>query len=234
LLGLLVAPSVAGGILALVALLAFVTRTPLRVSLVDRLRDRRLPRTHLADRVALFEGAVLVILIVAAVLVSEHPFWVPLLVAAPLVAIELWYDLRSRSRRLVPELTGTIGIGSVAAAIALAGGAEAPVAAGLWAIAAARAIAAVVFVRVQLRRAKQQPHRVTNSDIAQVAAVGIVAIGALLDAVSVAGVIAVSGLAVAHGWLVRTRPPKAPVLGAQQVVLGLTVVLVAGLGAVAP
>ncbi len=58
-------------------------------------------------------------------------FWWPLLAAAPLVAIKLWFDMRSRSRRLLPELAGTVGIGSVAAETALA--------LGLWVAVAARA-----------------------------------------------------------------------------------------------
>jgi hypothetical protein len=46
-------------------------------------------------------------------------------IAAPLVATELWFDTRSRSRRLVPELAGTYGICSVAAMILLAAGSPA-------------------------------------------------------------------------------------------------------------
>ena len=89
-------------------------------------------------------------------------------------------------------------------------------------------------MRVQLRRAKGQPYRVSHSDMAQVVAVAMVATGYVADAVSPAGVIAVAGLAAAHTWLVRIPPPRAAVLGAQQVVLGLTVVLIAGLGAAEP
>ena len=48
-------------------------------------------------------------------------FWVPLAVAAPFVGVELWFDMRSRGRRLIPELAGTFGIGSVVAAIVLIG-----------------------------------------------------------------------------------------------------------------
>ena len=44
LLGLLVAPSIAGGALAIAAFLAFLVRTPLKVLLVDRRRHRELDR----------------------------------------------------------------------------------------------------------------------------------------------------------------------------------------------
>ena len=73
----------------------------------------------------------LVALVVASALGADERFWWPLLAAAPLVAIELWFDMRSRSRRLLPELAGTVGIGSVTAVIALADGAETAMALGL-------------------------------------------------------------------------------------------------------
>ena len=44
LLGLLVAPSIAGGVLAVAAVVAFLARTPLKLVLVDRWRRRRLPQ----------------------------------------------------------------------------------------------------------------------------------------------------------------------------------------------
>jgi hypothetical protein len=234
LLGLLVAPSWSGLLLAAAALLGFVARTPLRVALVDRYRNRSLERTRLATSIVAAEAALAAVLLVAAFSIADHAFWVPLVLAAPLIAVEVWYDARSRGRRLVPELAGTIGVASTAAAISLAGGADGPLAAGLWAIAAARAVAAVGFVRVQLRRAKDQPHRVLHSDVAQVVALGMVAAAFAVDAAPLAGVLAVGGIAAAHLWLARRPPPAAPVLGAQQVVLGLTLVLVAGLGAAAP
>ena len=44
---------------------------------------------------------------------------VPLAVAAPLFAVELWFDARSRGRRLVPALCGAVGISAVVAVIVL-------------------------------------------------------------------------------------------------------------------
>ena len=233
-LGLLVEPGWAGFVLGLVALLAFIARAPLKLALVDRVRGRDLTRTRLARRVVAVELSVLVGLIVAAFLLAEQSFLWPLALAAPLILIELWYDTRSRSRRLIPELAGVVGVAAVAAAIALAGGGADLLAAGLWAVAAARAIAAVTFVRVQLRRAKGQPHTLRLSDRFQVVAIGVVVIGWVADAISIAGVIAIAALALIHAVLVRRPVPATPILGAQQVVFGLAVVLTAGLGALAP
>lgn len=233
-LGLLVAPTGAGFSLGAAAFAAFLARTPLRVVLVDRWRGRRLERTRLALWVLLVELAALVVLVAIAVASAEASFWWPLLLAAPLVAVELWYDMRSRSRRLLPELTGAIGIGSVAAAISLAGGQSDAVAAALWVVMAARSIAAIPFVRVQLARFKGQEHHVRHSDFAQVAAVAIALGGRLLGEVPTAAVAAIAALAAFEVIAVRLPPRPAAMLGAQQVVLGLTIVLVTGLAVRAP
>lgn len=230
LLGLLVASSAAGVALGMAALLVFVARTPAKVVLVDRWRHRRLERTVLAGKVVAVELAALAGLGVVVVLTADGPFWVPFVVAAPLVVVELWFDARSRSRRLAPELAGTIAIGSVAAAIVVAAGGSARLAAGLWLVVAARAVASVPFVRVQLKRAKGQPHRLVDSDVAQALGVAIAIVAAAVDAPLVAGLVAVVGLAAFQLVAVRRNPPTAPILGAQQVLLGLTVVLVTALG----
>src|SRR5262245_1077361 len=98
-LGLLIAPSGAGLLLGLAAMVAFVARTPLKTVLVDRHRKRWLPRTTVAARIVAFELAVLVALLAAGIAGSDGPSWLPLLAASPLLALELWFDLRSRSRR---------------------------------------------------------------------------------------------------------------------------------------
>lgn len=233
LLGLIVAPSVAGFALGAAALLAFITRSPLKVVLVDRWRGRRLERTRIAIRVAAVEIAAIVALVTIAVMTATAVFWWPLALAAPLVAIEVWYDMRSRSRRLIPELAGTIGIGSVATAIALADGADAGVAAGLWVVIAARSIATVPFIRMQLLRLKELPHTIWHSDVAQVAAVAVATAGVPLGIVPEPAALAVAGLATFELIAVRKAPRPAAVLGTQQVVLGLTVVLITGLSVVA-
>lgn len=230
-LGLIVAPSSAGLVLGLAALLAFVARTPLKLALVDRWRHRRLRRSVLAERAAGLELAGVVGLAALAVGLAEKAFWWPLALAVPLVAVELWYDMRSRSRHLAPELLGAVGMGSVAAAVALAGGAGNGTAGGLWVILAARSVAAIPFVRVQLRRAKGQPHSRWWSDGAQLLAVAVAGVGVVASPAPLSGLAAIAGLAAVHVVLVRRPVPPVPVVGVQQVVLGLLVVVATGLGA---
>jgi hypothetical protein len=234
LLGLLVAPSWAGVALAAAGFVAFLARTPVKCALVDRWRRRRLPRTVLAEKVAAIELGLLVALVTVAAVAAENAFWAPIAIAVPLVAVELWFDMRSRSRRLLPELAGTIGIGGIAAAIVLADGAGNALAGALWCIVAARAIASIPFVRLQLARHKDQPARRLTSDAAQGIAV-VLAVGAVaLDTRTLAGLGAIAVLSVLQVWAARGSPPVASVLGAQQVVVGLTVVLVTALGVLAP
>ncbi len=226
LLGLLVAWSWAGLALGGAALLGFVARTPLKLVLVDRFRGRWLDRTRLAARVAAVELAVLVGLAAVAVALGASGFWWPLIVAGPLIAVELWFDMRSRSRRLVPELCGTVGISSMAAVIALADGAETSLALGLWAVVAARSAAAIPYVRTQLFRGRNRPYHRWHSDLAQVLAVTVVGTAWLLDTIPPAPVLALAVVGTLNVIAVR-RPPRPPkVLGFQQMGFGIAVILV--------
>lgn len=223
-LGLAVAWSWSGLAIGLATMLAFVTRTAVKVVLVDRHRKRWLPRTSLAARIASVELVTLCGLAVVAWIGAPANFWLPLALAAPLVGLELWYDMRSRSRRLLPELAGAIGIGSVAAAIGLAGGLRTTLAFGLWCVIGARATAAIAYVRVQILRTKANPSPFWISDLAQVAAAVAVLVGWVLDAVPLAGVIVIAILGVLNIVALRRPPQRAVAVGVQQTLVGLVVI----------
>jgi hypothetical protein len=157
LLGLLVAHSVSAFCIGLAAVLAFLARTPLKLAVVDARRGRTLERTRMARKVAAAELAVLAVLVVVAFLTATPGFWWPIFGIAPLLLVELSYDIRSRSRRLIPELAGAVGIAGVAAMMALAGGLDTAVALGLWAVLAGRAIAAIPTIRSQVLKLHGRP-----------------------------------------------------------------------------
>jgi hypothetical protein len=231
LLGLLVAPSVAGLLLALGALLAFLVRTPLRLLLIGRRRGQR-PRTtvatgrdRLARRVALLELTALGIAFLLAAAFAEQPgWWLPALVAAPLFLVALWYDMRSLSRHVVPEIVGSVAIASVAALGALAGGAAWPLASGLWVILAARVVTSIPHVRAQILRIHGNAAPATPTIAGDAAALLTAGAAVLLDAALVVGALAIVGL-IAVQRITLLRPPRpARVMGVRQMILGFTVV----------
>lgn len=224
LLGLLVTWSAPGLALGTGAMVAFLARTPLKLVLVDRFRHRWLPRTRLAAQIVAAELALLAVLIVYAASAAE-PFWMPLAVAAPLVGVELWFDMRSRSRRLIPELAGSIGIGSIASAIALAGGSSTSVAWGLWVVVAARSVAAIPYVRTQILRTKSRPAPNWRSDAAQLTAVAGATLGWATDLLPAAASVAIAVLAIINLVAVRLAPKPAVVIGIQQMIFGIAVIL---------
>jgi hypothetical protein len=230
LLGLLVAPSVAGVALSLGAVLAFLARTAVYVGLVDRHRLRWLPRTTIAARVAAIE-AVLVIALVGVALLTGSARWLLLLaVAVPLVAVELDFDLRSRSRRLIPELCGAVGMSAVVGCIVLAAGEPAELAVALWLIAAGRSVASIPFARTQIERLHHRPVRFVVSDVAQVVGVGLAVVATVLERSVLPGLIALGVLATVQVVALRRRPVPAVVLGVGQSVAGLLIVLVTAAG----
>lgn len=233
LLGLLVAPSIAGGALALAAFLAFLVRTPLKVLLVDRHRGRQLERDRLARQVVAIELALLVATVVIALARAGAEWMVPFIVALPLFAVELWFDARSRSRRFTPELCGAVGICATAAAIALAGGEGYALAFALWFVLAARATASVPFARVQVQRLHGIPPSPLASDGAQIAGVALAAIAVAVDDAVLAGAVAV--VLVTLVQFVWSRGPARPALavGLSQLGFGLAVVVATAIGVTA-
>jgi hypothetical protein len=232
-LGLLIAPSLAGWCIALGALVAFLARTPLKVALVDRRRGRMLDRTRLAQRVAAAELAVLALLAAGAVLLGEPGFWVPGIVALPLLAVEGWYEVRSRGRRLVPELAGGVGVCSVAAMVVLAEGLSGRLAAGVWLVLAARVATSIPHVRAQIARLHQRPAPARAASAGDLAAVALAAAAVGLERSLVAGAGAVL-VVIALQRRAGSRPvPRAVVVGMRQTAMGFGVVLVTAIGVLA-
>jgi hypothetical protein len=229
LLGLLVAPSIAGAAIGAAAVLAFLARTPLKVVGVDLWRHRLLARTRLAERVAGAELVLLAGLVAVAAARAPRSWWLAPLAAVPLVAVEGWFDLRSRSRRLVAELCGAVAVASAATAIALAGGARWGVAIGLWVVLGARSAGSIPCARAQVQRAKHRPASLRAVDVAQVGAVGAAGAGWAGGVVPGAAFAAIAFLAAAQAAWARRRPPPVVVVGVTELVAGLAVVVTTAL-----
>jgi hypothetical protein len=229
-LGLVLAPATAGACLALSAFAGFLARHPLRLVLLDRRRGVRYPRTALAER--LFAGYALGAtgLLALAFALAKAAFWPALVAAAPLVLASLAYDFSGRSREAAPEAIGAVALSGACAAIALAGGAPAPVAFASWALLALRSVTSVLYVRARIRLDRGLP-----------AGPGVVLGGhaaalVLATALALAGiapwlaVLAFAILLARAGWgLSRRRHPVRPrQLGLRELGYGvLTLLLVA-------
>lgn len=233
LLGLLVAPSVAGGCIGAAALVAFLARTPLKLALGDARRGRVLHRTRLARRVLAAEAAVLAALLAVPLLRAPADAWPPLVVIGPLLALELSFDIRFRSRRLAPELAGAVGMSGVAAVIILAGGGAGRLAVAAWSILAARAVTSIVSVRDQVKQLHGHTGRPGDLLAADLVAASVAAIAVAIDAAVAVGAVAVAAV-IAIQRLLALRPrPRAVVLGLWQSLLGLAVVIATAVGAAA-
>jgi hypothetical protein len=230
LLGLLVAPSVAGACIGAAAALAFLARTPLKVLLVDAHRGRSLARTRLARKVAVVEVTILAVLVLGAVAFAQPGFWWPVVVMAPLVGTELWYDMRSRGRRLVPELAGAIGIAGVATLIALADGLDVSTSVALWLVLAARAITAIITVRDQVGRLHGRPGHPARVAVADLVALAVAAVATIVAPVVAVGAVAVVAVIVIQRILGHAPTPRPVILGLRQTALGLVVVVALAVG----
>lgn len=232
LLGMLLAPSWAGLTLGAAAMTAFVARTPIKIGLGDLRRGRRLDRTRVALAVGAAELVLLAALATTAVLIAEQPFWVPLLVAGPLLVTELVYDIRSRGRRLIPELAGSIGVASVAAMIVLAAGHELLAAIGVWAVLAARAVTSIPHVRDQIRRLHGRPTAAAGPILADAAAVLLAGAAAIAVPELLGGTVAIFTVVVAQRIGALRPAATAVAIGIRQSILGVTVVVLTWLGVV--
>ncbi len=150
-LGLLLAPSLAGLFLSVAAMGAFLARHPFKLAVGDWRRGRRWFHTTLAVGFVVLYVCIAALGFFAALRIAERTFLLPLLIAAPIASVQLFYDSIGRSRTLMAELAGSISIGAVATAIAIAGGWPRPAAFGLWVILAARTVPTILYLRARLR-----------------------------------------------------------------------------------
>jgi hypothetical protein len=231
LLGLLLASSWPGAAIGAAAMLSFLARTPLKLAVIDRRRGRELERSVLARRVGAAELAAITVLAALAVAGAGWQWLVPVAVALPLFTVELWFDIRSRGRRLAPELCGAVGMGGVAAAIVIAGDGPGVLAAASWLILAARSIGAIPFIRTQIGRLRHGATSTRSSDRFQLLAVVVAVVAVVVDREVVAGSVAVLMIVGLHLiWVRRSPVPPPKVLGLRQMALGFGLVVATAIG----
>ena len=201
---------------------------------VDHRRGRRLERDRRAGLVVTVELALLAVLGVIAVVVAGAGWLVPVGLAVPLVVVEFWYDVRSRSRRLVPELCGAAGVSATAAAIIVAGDGSAVLAAAAWLVLSGRVLASIPFVRTQIQRLRHGDVSRRPADWLQVVGVVVAAVAVVVDRSVALGAGAVALVALVQTvWMRRTPVPPATTIGIRQMVVGFLVVAATAAGVLA-
>lgn len=173
-LGMLLAPSWVGLFIAVTAMGLFLARHPFKLAVGDSRRNRRSPRLGLALRFAVLYSGIATLALAFAIKIGGAGFLLPLLLAAPIALIQLFYDSVGRSRALTAELAGAVATGAVATAIVLAGNWPRPAAFGLWAILAARTVPTIFYLRARLRLLHHKPASSRGVIIAHVLAILIV------------------------------------------------------------
>jgi hypothetical protein len=150
-LGMLVAPTLAGLCLSIAAIAGFLSRHPLKIVIKNWGQRAGSIRWQVALWVAGAYGAIAVAAFAGAVVLAGFRPVVPLILLSPLIIAFLLYDTQNRARKVLPELAGPLGLAAVAPSVALADGWSWPDAWALWIILMARTIPSIFYVRARLR-----------------------------------------------------------------------------------
>ena len=149
-LGLLVAPSLAGLMLGLAIAAAFFARRPLRAAVLEPAGDRR----DAARIAAAICAAGAMIFFLLAIVVGGAGWTAWLLPSLAAGAVFLHYDLRRAGREEVAEIGGAAAFAFIPAALAAAARAPTAVALPLALVMCARSVPTVLFVRAAVRAKK--------------------------------------------------------------------------------
>lgn len=225
LLGLWLAPSVSGVLIALAATAGFLIHQPLKIAYKDHRRGRRYTRTRHAERFTIGYGLIAGLSLLGATVTAKGDFWPVLFLMLPLVVVQLTYDALNDSRAFIPEAAGAIALNGIAALIVLVNGGEIGFALLLWAALVLRTIPAIAYVRARLQWIKRQSaprRRVLILHLLAVSISPLIGWGAI-----VAYVILLAR--AAHGLYVESAVP-AKVIGICELIFGLVTVVLLAIG----
>jgi len=234
LLGLVAAPSAAGVWIAIAGTATFLARHPVKLVISDAMRRRLFPRTPWALGFVALYGGLAAAAALGTLALSRQPFWLPLLLAAPLGLAQLVGDALGRGRTLFAEMVGAALPGALASSIALAAGWTAGPAFALWVIQAVRALAAILHVRTRLRVDRGAVARtfliLPAAAYASGAGLVVLLARAGLAPWTAPAVLAVLLLRVVAEIALPAKPVRPQTLGLREMSIGLATVLLIGLG----
>jgi uncharacterized membrane protein YhhN len=186
----------------------------------------------MAPRFVAVHGTILGV--AAAGAIALAPSWdvfVPLLLAGPLLGLQLVHDFRDRGRDLAAEVAGAAATGSLASSLVLFGGWSFGAALGLWLALAVKGTTTVLYVRARLRSQRGQTISRALPGVAHAVGVGILLLAAVAGGVPWTAPIAMTILAIRAvvGLATRRRLP-AKTVGAWEAAYGVAFVLVVAAG----
>ena len=149
-LGILVAPSAAGGVLLLTAFAAFLLRRPLKIVLAGK-PD---PRFWRAFAIAIALSLLAIAGLLATMTMGGIRNLWPLIPAAIAGLGFAWFDSRNESRQEAAELCGATAFGALPATFGTLAGWPVAESFALAAVMLVRSVSTVLFVRTYLRRKK--------------------------------------------------------------------------------
>ena len=224
---LAVAFSIGGVFVAIAFVGAFLMRQPLKVLLIERASGRRMPQGVVARRYIVLYTVIFLAGVAGAAAFVQLAAFCPLLIAAPLAAIQIYFDSERQSRRLAPELAGAVAISSSAAVIALAAGWSPLTAVALWTILVCRSVPSIFYVRERLLLEKGKPFQyiqpVLFSAGAAVIALALATLG--LGPWLAAAIMVILFIRAAVGLSRFHKPRKAMQIGVFEVIFGAVTVL---------
>lgn len=227
-LGLLIAPSLAGIGIVLMMAAAFLLHQPFKIVVKDRRKGRVYERTRLAQQFLVIYAVIGVVGFGIAWVSASNPMWIiPLLTAAPFAALQIAYELRNDGRNLVSEIVGALVLAVSAPAILLVAGHTPLLAALVWSALTLRIIPSILYVRARLRWTHGKTVR---RQIPVILHLGVVGIGLLLwtSGLASAAIMLAAGLLLARAiyGLYFSPPVAARVVGFQEVFFGIAYTLV--------
>jgi hypothetical protein len=231
-LGLLVAPSLAGLFLALAATATFLARHPFKLAIGDWRRQRHSKRTTFAEIFTVIYASAAALAFAAAIGTTTSSFWLLILIAAPFAASQLLLDSLGRSRALAAELAGSIATGAIAGLIALSGGWPRATALALWAIMTARAVPTILYLRARLRLLRRRPASKTVVIVAHLIGLLMViglACGGLAPWLAIAAV-TLFLLRAVIGFTAEAEKVSAKKLGLREIIFGAISVFAVAIG----
>jgi len=229
-LGLLVAPSIAGLGLGLLALASFFARHPTKIALGDLRRGKVYARTKTAIAFAVLYGLLALAGLVIAWVSGDRSFVWPLLLALPFAIAQVILDGLGLGRTFFGELAGALAMGSISTAIIFSSGQYSLLAWGAWLILAVRALIAVRYARAQLRRAHGKPVSKISTVSTALLAVVVGLLGAKAGIAPWMGAASIAILAGYTIYMLEQPPVSARNIGWSQVAFGLLVAVMTAVG----